>query len=137
MATLEEFMWLRKFFPQNMAGMAVMAFDASPLGFTTWISTWSHLATQRGSGDPGPDCFRVSSGYMVRQAKSDLIAAIDHGLIKTSYDYAAIESTLVPTMALPLGSHISLIHCWVKCWICMDMLDEMLGVPMVEKLRSA
>lgn len=34
------------------------------------------------------------------QAKSDLIAAIDHGLIKTSYDYAAIESTLVPTMAL-------------------------------------
>eukprot|EP00438_Fugacium_kawagutii_P032104 Skav224455 [mRNA] locus=scaffold4460:8908:21109:+ [translate_table: standard] len=39
----------------------------------------------------------------VMQAKSDLISAIDHGLIKTSYDYAAIESTLVPTMALTLG----------------------------------
>jgi len=53
---------------------------------------------------------QIASGYLQgivkRQAKSDLIAAIDHGLIKTSYDYAAIESTLVPTMALPLGSHI-------------------------------
>ena len=96
-------------------------------------TTWSHLTTQRGSGT---GLLQGTWMYMVRQAKSDLIAAIDHGLIKTSYDYAAIESTLVPTMALPLGSHISLIHCWVKCWICMDMLDEMLGVPMVEKLRS-
>jgi len=34
------------------------------------------------------------------QVKSALISAIDYGLIKTSYDYAAIESTLVPTMAL-------------------------------------
>lgn len=36
------------------------------------------------------------------QVKSALISAIDYGLIKTSYDYAAIESTLVPTMALLL-----------------------------------
>ncbi|CAK9112218.1 unnamed protein product [Durusdinium trenchii] len=32
------------------------------------------------------------------EAKSALISAIEVGLVKTSYDYAAIESTLVPVM---------------------------------------
>ena len=91
MATLVEFMWLRKFFPKKK-----------------WYGSNGILMHPRWdlpppNGDPGPACFRV---HGKSQAKSDLIAAIDHGLIKTSYDYAAIESTLVPTMALPLGSHI-------------------------------
>ena len=34
------------------------------------------------------------------EAKEALIASINFGLIKTSYDYAAIESTLAPTLLL-------------------------------------
>ncbi|CAE7455549.1 unnamed protein product [Symbiodinium natans] len=34
------------------------------------------------------------------EAKEALIASINFGLIRTSYDYAAIESTLAPTMLL-------------------------------------
>ncbi|CAE7844357.1 unnamed protein product [Symbiodinium microadriaticum] len=34
------------------------------------------------------------------EAKEALIASINYGLIKTSYDYAAIESTLAPTLLL-------------------------------------
>ena len=45
----------------------------------------------------------LGSKLLSLQVKSALISAIDYGLIKTSYDYAAIESTLVPTMALLLG----------------------------------
>ena len=44
----------------------------------------------------------LGSKLLSLQVKSALISAIDYGLIKTSYDYAAIESTLVPTMALLL-----------------------------------
>ena len=44
-----------------------------------------------------------------RKAKSALISAIEVGLVKTSYDYAAIESTLVPVMLQTLSEIVSFI----------------------------
>lgn len=55
------------------------------------------------------------------QAKSALISAIDQGLIKSSYDYAAIESSLVPAMLLSLGA--SEVSCGDDVIYSMDIHD--------------